>query len=106
MSNPVNLNTALAAYNNAAKITGSGLDNSDVTQVGGQSFLAAINNSLSNSTAALKNVDGVVSKSLVKQADITDVVSAITSAELTLKTIIGIRDKLLAAHQEIMKMPI
>ena len=46
------------------------------------------------------------SKALVNQADITDVVSAVTQAELTLKTVVAVRDKLVTSLQEIMRMPI
>lgn len=40
------------------------------------------------------------------KADLTDVVEAVTSAELTLQTVVALRDRLLGAYQEIMRMPI
>jgi len=40
------------------------------------------------------------------EADLTDVVAAITSAELTLQTVVAVRDRLISAYQEIMRMPI
>jgi flagellar hook-basal body complex protein FliE len=40
------------------------------------------------------------------KADLTDVVQAVTSAELTLQTVVAVRDRLIAAYQEIMRMPI
>lgn len=39
-------------------------------------------------------------------ADLTDVVQAVTAAELTLQTITALRDRLLTAYQEIMRLPI
>ena len=40
------------------------------------------------------------------KADIVDVVSAVNSAELTLDTVVAVRDKVIAAYQSIMQMPI
>ena len=40
------------------------------------------------------------------EADITDVVQAVTSAELTLQTVVAVRDRMISAYQEIMRMPI
>ena len=40
------------------------------------------------------------------QADIVDVVNAVNSAELTLDTVVAVRDKVIAAYQTIMQMPI
>lgn len=39
-------------------------------------------------------------------ADITDVVQAVTAAELTLNTAVAVRDRMVGAYQEIMRMPI
>ncbi|MCB1531613.1 MAG: flagellar hook-basal body complex protein FliE [Alphaproteobacteria bacterium] len=40
------------------------------------------------------------------EADLTDVVEAVTAAELTLETVVAMRDRLVSAFQEIMRMPI
>ncbi len=39
-------------------------------------------------------------------ADLTDIVTAISSAELTLNTVVAVRDRVIAAYQDIMRMPI
>jgi flagellar hook-basal body complex protein FliE len=38
--------------------------------------------------------------------DPLDVVTAITSAEVTLQTVVAVRDKMIQAYQEILRMPI
>jgi flagellar hook-basal body complex protein FliE len=38
--------------------------------------------------------------------DPLDVVTAITSAEVTLQTVVAVRDKMIQAYQEIIRMPI
>lgn len=40
------------------------------------------------------------------QADIVDVVTAIAAAETQLQTVIAVRDQVISAYQEIMRMPI
>ena len=48
--------------------------------------------------AATEQVDG--------KANIVDVVNSVNSAELTLDTVVAVRDKVVAAYQSIMSMPI
>jgi flagellar hook-basal body complex protein FliE len=40
------------------------------------------------------------------RADIVDVVTAIAAAETTLETVITVRDQVIQAYQEILRMPI
>jgi flagellar hook-basal body complex protein FliE len=39
-------------------------------------------------------------------AELTDVVAAVSNAEMTLETVVAVRDKVIAAYQEIMRMQI
>jgi flagellar hook-basal body complex protein FliE len=48
--------------------------------------------------ASLQAIDG--------RADIGQVVTAVAEAEVTLQTVIAIRDKIVQAYQEIARMPI
>lgn len=106
----VSFGTALNAYNNAAKVISDAAagkpDDSRIGDKAGVSFSGIFNSHINNAATSLRAAEGTVSKALVKQADITDVVTAITSAEVTLKAVMQIRDKLVTAHQEIMRMPI
>jgi flagellar hook-basal body complex protein FliE len=40
------------------------------------------------------------------KADLTEVITAVTNAELTLQTATSVRDKVVQAYQEILRMPI
>ena len=45
--------------------------------------------------------------SLVRgKGDLVDVVSAVNAAEMSLETVVAIRDKVIAAYQDILRMPI
>jgi flagellar hook-basal body complex protein FliE len=41
-----------------------------------------------------------------KDGSLVDVVTAVAEAETTLQTVVAVRDKVIAAYQDIMKMPI
>ncbi|MDA5193233.1 flagellar hook-basal body complex protein FliE [Govanella unica] len=43
---------------------------------------------------------------LNRQMDLTDVVSAVSNAEMVLDTVVAVRDKVIQAYQEIVRMPI
>ena len=45
-------------------------------------------------------------KSLNKSTDIVDVVTAVTNAEVTLETAIAVRDRIIQAYQNIIRMPV
>lgn len=45
-------------------------------------------------------------KQITGEADLKDVVTAVANAEHTLETVVAVRDKVLSAYQEILKMPI
>ncbi len=41
-----------------------------------------------------------------KKAELVDVVTAVSDAEVTLQTVMALRDRVIQAYQEIIKMPI
>ncbi len=73
---------------------------------GGSSFAAFLESQLASAEAALRTGETVSSRGLVGKADVQSVVEAVTAAEMTLKEVTAIRDRVVAAYQEIMRMPI
>lgn len=63
-----------------------------------KSLLDAVKSSQASEQASLKAVQG--------KADVTDVVQAVTNAEMALDTVIAVRDKVINAYQEILRMPV
>ena len=62
---------------------------------------------LGNDALTTGNQSEAVSvKAAARQAELVDVVTAVTSAEVTLQAVIAVRDRLIQAYQEIVKMPI
>lgn len=47
-----------------------------------------------------------ITNAALGQADLVDVVTAVAAAEATLETVVSVRDSVIRAYQEIMRMPI
>jgi len=51
-------------------------------------------------------VNWEVAEQVAGKAELIDVVTAISSAEASLETVMAVRDQVISAYQEIMRMPI
>ena len=72
----------------------------------GQDFSSFMKDATENSIETLKYGEAMRMKGITGNADLNDVVSAINSAESTLQLVTTIRDKMIQAYQEVMRMPI
>ena len=104
----ISINSAINAYNNAANITkNAGESATHKSGYSGENvFSGLIANPVEGAIGNLRKAESVAIGNLTKQADITDVVAAVTKAEGTLKTVVAVRDRLVSAFQELEKMPI
>lgn len=69
-------------------------------------FADLIKSGLENTVQTLKASEQTSARAVLGKADITDVVQAVTAAEGSLQTVVAIRDRLITAYQEILRMPI
>lgn len=98
----INPAAAAGAYANIQKAgQGAGVEGGD-----GPSFGDFIKKAATDSISALRGGENASAAAVAGKAELSDVVEAVTSAELTLQTVIAIRDRLLQSYQEIMRMPI
>lgn len=101
----VNFSEAVAAYNRAVRqMGGSGLDSRDAAK--GDDFAAALREVAESSLGALQAGETQTLEAAVGQADLTQVVMAVTQAEMTLETVVTLRDKVIQAYQDVINMPI
>jgi flagellar hook-basal body complex protein FliE len=56
--------------------------------------------------SSVANSEKVSNLAMAKQASLSDVVIALSQAETVLQQIVAVRDKVITAYQEIIKMPI
>lgn len=79
-------------------------------QEGGQAaasgFGQMLRNALQDTVDAAKKSEAMSAQAVAGKADVTDVVTAVNNAEMALDTVIAVRDRVISAYQEIMRMPI
>ncbi|MAE50440.1 MAG: flagellar hook-basal body complex protein FliE [Micavibrio sp.] len=94
---------AARAYNSSSSLPTKNIPTSNT---GGVSFQDFMTDAIEQSIDTMKTGETMQARGIAGQADITEVVQAVTDSELTLQTIISLRDRMVSAYQEIMRMPI
>lgn len=69
-------------------------------------FHDLISSALSEAKNSGYNTEAVSMDAIADQASLHDLVTAVTNSELTLQTIVAVRDRAVSAYQDIIKMPI
>ena len=70
------------------------------------SFEALVAQTLEDAAATGRAGETATVQALGGQASLQDVVQAVNAAEISLQTVVAVRDRMIAAYQEIMRMPI
>jgi len=73
---------------------------------GGQDFGELLKNVMSDALQSSKHAEHQMAAQVAGKAELIDVVTAISSAEASLETVMAVRDQVISAYQEIMRMPI
>ena len=71
-----------------------------------QSFASMLKNTLDGVAAAGRKSDAQAMSMASGKANIVDVVTAVAETEVAVETMVSVRDKVIAAYEDIMKMPI
>jgi len=74
--------------------------------VPGQTFGQMVQELVTDAIDAGRASEQVSNDALVGKADLTDVVLAVNNAEMSLQSVVAIRDKVIEAYKEIISMPI
>jgi len=99
--------TALKAYQATLRELGTEAPSKPATeQAAGPSFAEMVGEGLQSAVDAGRSAEEMSLKGIAGQADMTEVVTAVTNAEVMLQTVVSVRDKVLQAYQEVMRMPI
>ena len=72
----------------------------------GSSFGTMVENMVSEAGQSLRAAEVASAKHVAGQGDLIDVVTAIGAAETALETVVAVRDRMISAYQEIMRMQI
>jgi flagellar hook-basal body complex protein FliE len=95
---------ATAAYQRAA--SGDAAPSSKAPAGGGSAFADLVKTAAEGAMATAQAGEAASIAALQGRADISEVVTAVAEAELTLQTVIAVRDKALDAYHDIIRMPI
>jgi len=101
----VEFSKAADALNKAAQLSGtSGMEARDTPSPG--QFAQMVQDIAQNAIESGEKAEAMSAAAVQEKADLTDVVTAITNAEVTLQTVVAVRDRIISAYQQIMRMPI
>ena len=73
---------------------------------GGGGFAGVLGRALDGAVSTGKQADAQAMAAIGGHGDLTQVVTAVSQAELALQTTVAMRDRVLQAYQDIIKMPI
>jgi flagellar hook-basal body complex protein FliE len=95
---------AAAAYQSIANLGGASA--SAATTAPASGFSDFLSGAIKDSISSIAQGEKAATTQVTGKANIVDVVNSVNSAELTLDTVVAVRDKVVAAYQSIMQMPI
>jgi len=106
MATPVsNITNALSAYNRAAtSATGGGVEPRDGTKQ--DEFADLVRSALKEARKIGERGEQMSIQGIQDRADLNQVITAVAEAEVTLQTVVSIRDKVIEAYREVLRMPI
>lgn len=93
---------AAAAYAKAAR----GEPPSEAVAGGRQSFADMVRGALDDAVAGGRESEKVSVAAVEQGADLNHVVTAVAEAELTLQTVVAVRERIIEAYKDILRMPI
>lgn len=72
----------------------------------GPDFAQLVSKAVSDVTSSSRHAETQMMAQAQGKADLVDVVTAISSAQASLETVMAVRDQVISAYKEIMSMPI
>lgn len=100
---------AMSAYAKAVQRPGiGGPDNIAPASkpAAGGAFSAMVETIVSNAVESTKASERAAGALVTGKAELVDVVTAVNAAEMSLETLVAVRDRMINAYQDIMRMPI
>jgi len=105
--------SAAGAYAKLARLADPGASMGAMGKVGagggdsaGPSFGAMVKNAIGSVVDAGHKSDAQSNAMAAGKANIVDVATAVTETEVAIEAMVSVRDKVIAAYEEIMRMPI
>lgn len=107
MITPLAVAKAYAATQGTSALAGGGAAaGAAAPAAGGSNFAHMVENAMNEAVHASRHAEHQMAAQVAGKAELIDVVTAISSAEASLETVMAVRDQVINAYQEIMRMPI
>jgi flagellar hook-basal body complex protein FliE len=100
---PAPIGAAVAAYRSAASPPGAG---SSIAPKVAEGFGGALKRAIEGAVETGRQADTASTGALMGTVSVTDTVLALSRAEMALQTAVAVRDRVIAAYQDVMRMPI
>jgi flagellar hook-basal body complex protein FliE len=98
--------SAAKAYAALAKLANPADAASKAQDAGGQNFGAMLKDAMGQVNEAARASDTQAHALAAGKANVVDVVTAVAESETAIETLVAVRDRVIAAYEEIMRMPI
>ncbi|MCS3731949.1 MULTISPECIES: flagellar hook-basal body complex protein FliE [Bradyrhizobium] len=98
---------AANAYANLARVLeNSGAGAGKGSEASGQSFASLLKDAVGSVMESGKKSDAQTVAMAAGKANVMDVVTAVADTDVAVSTLVSVRDRVIAAYEDIMKMPI
>ena len=102
----VGFSAAAAAYTSALKRTASAVGDAGPSAKLGQAFGEMVKQSAMGAVDTLKAGEAATLNAVTGKTDMTQVVTAVSNAEVTLQAAVAVRDRVIQAYLDVIRMPI
>lgn len=105
----ISISSAARAYGEALQRAAGAVSDDDTAPAGkakGPAFADFVRVAVSEPIAAVHKGEQMTAAAATGKADLAEVAMAVTNAEMAIETVTAVRDRVVSAYQEIMRMPI
>jgi flagellar hook-basal body complex protein FliE len=108
MASPISASGAYAAMQKIGTggISPAGLTRPDAGGGGQGGFAGVLQQFVGGTADTARKAEASMVQATAGKGDLVEVVTAIAESEAALETLVAVRDKMIAAYEEIMRMPI
>ena len=98
--------SAVQAYQAAVRAAQQSNMGTQPEPTSGLDFGNMVSSAIADTSGALANAEQMTAAAAAGEAELLDVVTAVSAAEISLETVVAVRDEVVRAYQEILRMPI
>ncbi len=106
MANSQSAANAYAAVQRVSSIMPAPVARPDEEGSAGGDFAGMLKQVVGNTADSARKAEAAMAQAVAGKGDLVDVVTAIAESEAALETLVATRDRVIAAYEEIMRMPI